>query len=66
MKALYANEWDEYQFKLSDADVTSRAGNYKAPSKEIKVSWISRSWTKVKTETIINGFKVYQPKDNPI
>ena len=34
-----------------------RAQNYKAPTKEDKILWISKAWEKISDQTIPNGFK---------
>jgi len=55
-KHHYAEFWDTYQFTNS---ALTKKGNFKAPSRGEKVIWISKSWEKVTSETISNGFHVY-------
>ena len=35
------------------------SGNYKAPSRELKMTWLSWAWSQITTQIITNGFKAY-------
>ena len=55
-KQCYEEQWDNYQFNLKETDLTKKTKNYKPPTRENKVEWISKSWEKIKETTICNGF----------
>ena len=60
-KQIYETYWDNYQFDLDSKTVTP-SGNYKAPSREDKILWISKSWMQVTEEIVRSGFKIYLKK----
>lgn len=66
-KQYYNDQWDEYQMEVDSRPLTP-AGNFKAPTKEDKISWISAAWEKISEQTIKNGFKCYteQQGDVPV
>ena len=47
-------------------DLTKKAGNYVAPSKEARIRWITRAWSQITSDTIRNEFNIYrnvEPED---
>ena len=57
-KTYYADLWDEYQYNLESKQLTPM-GNFKAPTREEKLSWVSGAWDKISEETVLKGFKRY-------
>ena len=58
-KTYISDEWEAYAASLNEKDVT-KAGNYLAPSRGVRMVWVSRAWLKINTEVIANGFNVYK------
>ena len=55
----YSQHWDEYQYKLTEETLTKK-NNFKAPSREDKVLWISKAWREILETTVEKGFKIYK------
>ena len=57
-KMNYSQHWDEYQYKLTEETLT-KMSNFKAPSREDKILWISKFGEKFLKTTVEKGFKIY-------
>jgi len=58
-KKYVSESWEDYMTKLTSNFVT-KSGYYKAPTREMKMSWISAAWEKVDTQIVSNGFNIYK------
>jgi len=56
-KTYISDEWEAYAASLNEKDVT-KAGNYLAPSRGVRMVWVSRAWLKINTEVIAKDFYV--------
>ena len=64
MKSFYSQKWEDFIASRTDQDLT-KAGNYKGPSREERISWISYAWNQVTSRTVSNGFQVYKRYIDP-
>jgi len=58
-KAIVSNFWEDYSSSLTKDDLT-KAGNYKPPTREKKLTWVSSAWQEVSSDTVANGFNIYK------
>ena len=58
-KSYISDQWENYASNLTDKDVT-RTNKYQAPSRGVKMTWISRAWSQVKAESVANGFNIFK------
>ena len=58
-KVYVSDEWEAYSASLSEKDVT-KSGNYKAPSRGVRMVWVSRAWLKINAKIVANGFNIYK------
>ena len=58
-KVYVSDEWEAYSASLSEKDVT-KSGSYKAPSRGVRMVWVSRAWLKINAKIVANGFNIYK------
>lgn len=60
-KSFYRQKYEDYACECIDKNITKQ-GNFQAPSREKRLTWMSDAWENVTEETISNGFNVYKRK----
>jgi len=70
VNAIFKNKiseyWDEYQFNQEETELTKKAKNFIAPSRDQKISWIGKAWNEVSEDNIKKSFSIYFSQPNPI
>jgi len=63
-KMYMSDQWENYAANLTEKDVTKK-NHFLAPSRGVKMLWVSRAWTEVKSESIANGFNIFKNSKLP-